>query len=706
MDILFLQKLTYNICLLLGAGVLYSELNLKPARRNWHIDLLAGAILGVICLVVMLNPWILRPGLVFDVRSILLSVAGLFFPPLSAMTAAAIAAGYRLNLGGPGAAMGVAVIFTTTATGILWRRLRPHITLTPSFGELALFGLAVHLIMLGCAVLLPSELRADTLRNISLPVLVIYPVGTMVFALLLLRQGERERGRRALAESEDRYRAVSEHSHNAICVLNQAGRITWVNGKMTALAGYPKEVYLEAPSFAKFIAPESMALVTGEFAKFAAGRPYNANYRFSILHANGEKRICECSAAHFHDKAGELNLVVSLLDVTEQSRLEAQLRQTQKMDAIGSLAGGIAHDFNNILSAISGYCGLLAKSLPAGQQAGDDVKEIMKAADRGATLTRQLLAFSRRQVISPALIDLNKSISDMTKMLRRLVGSELKLSTRLFHAPCRVKADPGQMEQVVMNLVLNARDASPKDGEITIGTEVLSEGERAGACPALPPGPLVRLTVADKGCGMSEEVQCRIFEPFFTTKPAGSGTGLGLSVVFGIVKQNGAEIEVESCPGKGSVFCVYFPFMQVQTPAAGAAEAAPAGGTETILLVDDDEAMRSIGTRLLKAFGYEVLCAADGKEALELMTRRGKPADLLITDVVMPGMSGRELARELARLKLAGRTLYMSGYTDDAIMEHGVLEPGIAFLYKPFSSDGLAAKVREILDGPPGQAVP
>jgi PAS domain S-box-containing protein len=706
MDILFLQKLTYNICLLLGAGVLYSELNLKPARRNWHIDLLAGAILGVICLVVMLNPWILRPGLVFDVRSILLSVAGLFFPPLSAMTAAAIAAGYRLNHGGPGAAMGVAVIFTTTATGILWRRLRPHITLTTSFGELALFGLAVHLVMLGCTVLLPSEMRADTLRNISLPVLVIYPVGTMVFALLLLRQGERERGRRALAESEARYRAISEHSHNAICTVNAAGRITWCNERLLKMGGYQREAVYAAPSFTAFIAPESMGFVVSNFKKAMAGEPYEHSYSFKFIRADGKVRLCEKHMMDYKDRNGAPNLVISMLDVTEHRQLETQLRQSQKMDAIGSLAGGIAHDFNNILSAISGYCGLLAKSLPAGQQAGEDVQEILKAADRGATLTRQLLAFSRRQAISPTLIDVNKAICDMTKMLRRLVGEELKLSTRLFHAPCRVKADPGQLEQVVMNLVLNARDASAKNGEIILGTEILSADERARICPALPPGPLVRLTVTDKGCGMSEEVLGRIFEPFFTTKPAGSGTGLGLSVVFGIVKQNGAEIEVQSSPGKGSVFCVYFPLAATEPQADGSAQATPAGGTETVLLVDDDEAMRRIGTRLLKAFGYEVLCAADGKEALELMTRRGKPADLLITDVVMPGMSGRELARELARLKLAGRTLYMSGYTDDAIMEHGVLEPGIAFLYKPFSSDGLAAKVREILDGPPGQAVP
>jgi CheY-like chemotaxis protein len=309
--------------------------------------------------------------------------------------------------------------------------------------------------------------------------------------------------------------------------------------------------------------------------------------------------------------------------------------------------------------------------------------------------------------MAPKVVDLNKSLGDMQNMLRRIIGEDIRLSTKLFSAPCLAKVDPGLMEQIVMNLVLNARDAVSKDGEITLETSILSPSPAfSSAHPDLAPGQLVCVKVRDNGCGMGPEERKHLFEPFYTTKEKYKGTGLGLSMVFGTVKQSGGEIVVESEPGVGSSFGIYFPLVEAVIPekAASATVGVSKGGTETVLLVEDEEPLRRLGERLLRAQGYTVITAADGGEALAAAGRYGKPVDLLLTDLVMPGMSGRELALELERRKLALRTLYMSGYTDEAIVKHGVLEPGIAFIYKPFTADALYGKLREVLDGPADQA--
>jgi len=391
-----------------------------------------------------------------------------------------------------------------------------------------------------------------------------------------------------------------------------------------------------------------------------------------------------------------------------RARIEGQLLQSQKMESIGRLAGGVAHDFNNILTAIKFYGEQVRKAMPPGDQKRDDAAEILSAADRAVSLTRQLLAVSRRQVMTPKVADLNVVTADMLNMLSRLIGEHIELKTDLSVEPCMVKVDTGQIEQVVMNLAVNARDAMPDGGTIRIETAVV-DGTPALflAHPDLPRGRLVRLRITDNGCGMKPEVIEHIFEPFFTTKAPGKGTGLGLSTVFGIIKQSGGEVEVESRPGLGTTFSIYLAYSGEPCAENGAdggtCAARPAAG-ETVLLVEDEDSLRRIGERIMAAAGYEVLSFSGSTAALKALEARGKPVDLLVTDVVMPGMGGRELAEEAQRLGLAPRVLYMSGYGDEAVMTRGGAEKSPAFIFKPFSVDALLKKMREVLDGPADKA--
>jgi signal transduction histidine kinase len=387
-------------------------------------------------------------------------------------------------------------------------------------------------------------------------------------------------------------------------------------------------------------------------------------------------------------------------DVSEQRHLEEQFRQAQKMEAVGQLAGGIAHDFNNLLTAILGNTQLLLRDLPPGDAKRGDVEEIRKASERAASLTRQLLAYSRRQMLQPEVLDLNVVVAEMDKMLRRLIGEHIALVTSLAPDLGRVRADPNQIEQVIVNLAVNARDAMPEGGKLTIQTcNVELDDSFTQAHLGSVPGSYALLTVTDTGAGMDASVRAHLFEPFFTTKEVGKGTGLGLATVYGIVKQSGGYISVYSEPAHGTAFKIYLPRISpapsssVPQPKTGAAR-----GSETILVVEDESAVLTLSRRALEAQGYVVLAASDGPAALRLVERHGGTIHLLVTDVVMPGLSGHELAGKLAVLRPGIRVLYMSGYPGDAVVQHGTLPEGSAFLQKPFSPDGLARKVRDVLD--------
>ncbi|TLY54232.1 MAG: response regulator [Gemmatimonadetes bacterium] len=400
--------------------------------------------------------------------------------------------------------------------------------------------------------------------------------------------------------------------------------------------------------------------------------------------------------------AGRRARLILAHDVTAQRQLEEQLRQSQKMEAVGQLAGGIAHDFNNLLTAILGSTQLLLNNMPSGDPRREDAEEVRHAGLRAAELTRQLLAFSRRQVLAPKVLELNVVVGNMDRMLRRLLGEDVELVTSLDPTAGAVNADPGQLEQVLLNLAVNARDAMPGGGRLSIETTRLAlHEEHLERRHRLPPGDYACLVVTDTGVGMDEATQAHLFEPFFTTKEVGKGTGLGLATVYGIVKQSGGYIWVYSEPRRGTTVKVYLPRVPgaSEAPAPAPPARAARGGNETVLLVEDAAPVRALARRSLEACGYRVLDASDGPSALELSARHAAGIDLLVTDVVMPGMSGRELAERLAPQRPEMKVLYTSGYTDDAMVRQGVLNAGVAFLQKPFVPDMLARKVREVLDG-------
>ena len=388
-------------------------------------------------------------------------------------------------------------------------------------------------------------------------------------------------------------------------------------------------------------------------------------------------------------------------DVTEQHALEGQLRQTDRLESVGRLAGGVAHDFNNLLTGIKGFTQLAHDALPEGSPARADLEEVRQLSDRAASLTRQLLAFSRKQALEVAVFNINELVENCTKMLGRLIGEDIALEFLPADDLGSVEADPGQIEQILMNLAVNARDAMPTGGQITIETANVSlDEEYAKRHVGVNPGQYVMLAVTDTGCGMDPATQDQIFEPFFTTKEVDKGTGLGLATVYGIVKQHGGNIWVYSEIGEGTTFKVYLPRVDADDRglATEAEPAAALGGAETILFVEDEKAVREVALRTLGAYGYHVLIAACAEEAEALFATRGAEIDLLVTDVVMPGKSGRELYSALAVERPSLMVIYTSGYTANAIVHLGVLEEGTQFIQKPYSPEALARKIRETLD--------
>ncbi len=414
-----------------------------------------------------------------------------------------------------------------------------------------------------------------------------------------------------------------------------------------------------------------------------------------FTYPDGEKRAFELRI-----EACDLGVMVLSIDVTEGRRLEEQLRHAQRMDAIGRLAGSVAHDFNNLLSVILSYSTMTLEDLRPTDPLRGDIEAIKLAGERAAELTQQLLAFSRRQILAPKVVDLNEILQVSERMLARLLGENIELSARLARNLSRINVDPGQIDQVLMNLVVNARDAMPTGGKLSIETrDILFDEAAAASHFGMKKGLHVQLSVSDTGIGMDEATKSRIFEPFFTTKDSGKGTGLGLSTVFGIVQQSGGSIWVDSEIGKGTRFRIYFPAV---SEAAFAARESPIperlDGNETILLVEDQAEVRRVSCEILRRLGYRVLEAANPGEAVLECERYPGAIDLLLTDVVMPRMNGRELAERLVKLRPSMAVLFMSGYTEDAIVHHGILDSGIAYLQKPIVPAALARRVREVLD--------
>lgn len=511
---------------------------------------------------------------------------------------------------------------------------------------------------------------------------------------------DRKRASEALRLSEISFRSVIENAPYGIYRAQASGKLLLVNPALQKMLGYASQEELLKISLSNeiYLDPLEHQKVIDLFANQKAFTDVEVEWK----RKDGTPMRARCTGWLVKDtRARDGYFEVFAEDVTEKWLLERQLRMAQKMEAVGRLSGGIAHDFNNLLGVIIGYSQVLKRTLPRGSAFLEHAEEIEKAGQRAAALTRQLLAFSRQQVLAPAVLDLNSVISEMQKLLPRLIGEDIEIVMDLNAASGRVKADQGQFEQVVMNLVVNARDAMPHGGKVVIATVNASLDEfYTRQHPGSRAGDYVMLSVSDTGTGIDAETLAHIFEPFFTTKERGKGTGLGLATVYGIVKQSGGYVWVASTLGKGTSFEVYLPRIEeAVTVVEAAAPCIPAfQGAETILLVEDADALRKLTHMLLEQHGYRVLAAENGVDALLLAHQQSGRIDLLVTDVIMPGLNGRALAKQLESLRPGLKVLYVSGYTDDAIVDHGVLEADIHLLHKPFSEESLIRKVREVLD--------
>jgi two-component system, cell cycle sensor histidine kinase and response regulator CckA len=526
--------------------------------------------------------------------------------------------------------------------------------------------------------------------------------GTHDFALLGSAIGQMAEQLRLrtniLRDRQDWFRMLLENGSDIILTLDRSWLIGFASPSLAHMLGWTPDQVARKP-LEGFVHPGDTDAVRVALATTVRRSGFGEPIAFRFRHADGGWRSLEAMANHPRDWPGKEQIILTARDITSRERLEGQLRQAQKMEALGRFAGGVAHDFNNLLTAIQGYTSLLMNDLGPADPRREDLEEIRKASERAAALTRQILAFSRRQVAEPEAVNLNAVIREMERLLPRLVGEEIAVESALDPGLDAVHADPRQLEQVIMNLAVNARDAMPTGGRLLIETanEFLSESDSRVA-PDLPPGPYIRLTVSDTGTGIAHEIQGKIFDPFFTTKGPGQGTGLGLATVYGIIKQAGGQVEVESAPDRGATFRVHLPRIEGlqldQSPRLGS-EPGPRG-SETILLVEDEEAVRVFANKALEKQGYTVLEACHGRDALDRLAEHSGPVHLVITDIVMPEMGGSELALEMAREHPEVPILFLSGYSDGEIAVRGLGQGG-AFLPKPFTSDVLARKVREVL---------
>ncbi len=924
-------------------------------RTPWQIAV--GLVLGGLCMALIATSFRLESGIVFDTRSVLLGVSGLFFGAVPTAVAMAVAAAFRLLKGGVGAWTGVSVTLATGALGILWRRFRKGRLQDVRAWELYAFGIAVHLVMLALMLTLPRDSARHVLHDISLPVLLVYPVATAALGLLLANRLRREQAAADLAASEERFRSLVELSPVPMGFIDAADRVVLFNRRFTELFGYsaadiptladwwrrayPDEAYrrevvrtwsaaLEKAAREKSVAeptefhvtckngevrdveisgtridggtlacfadlterrrteaalresearlrlliehaPAALAMFDRDMRYLAVSRRWLADYKlegqdllgrshYEVFPEIGEKikqhhlrglagevlrsdedrfvradgsvqylrwemhpwrdgrgavggiviftedvtpqkqaetalreseerfrtlvdgapegifvqadgrflfvnpalvrmlgaarpedligqDILGLIAPEYHAavrerirrqlETGELSPpmeqeylrldgarvqvettavpvrfagrdahLVFIRDVAERRRIEAekqnlqaQLVQAQKMDSIGRLAGGVAHDFNNMLGVILGHADLALGKTDAASPLLNSLQEIRKAAVRSSDLARQLLAFARKQTIAPKPLDLNETVAGMLAMLRRLIGENVELAWQPCPTPARVKMDPSQIDQILANLCVNARDAIGDHGRVAIATALAAfDEDYCSSHAGFVPGDYVMLAVGDNGCGMDAETLLRLFEPFFTTKEIGKGTGLGLATVYGIVKQNNGFIDVDSQVGRGSTFKIYLPRLRDAPPPEPPAAPPPLPtGHETILLAEDDPALLKMTQMMLERIGYHVLPAPSPEEALRLARQNAGRIDLLMTDVVMPGMNGRHLSQTLLADQPGLKRLFMSGYTADVIARHGVLEPGVHFIAKPFTPAELAHQLREIL---------
>lgn len=707
------HALINNLTLLVSLGVLYSVILRKfPQNLTLH-DMLSGVLFGAIALFAMVTPLRLHEGPIYDGRSIILSLAGLFGGPIAGLLAAAITATGRFWIGGVGQWVGVGVIAEATLLGILFHflaRRHPRLMRWPSLWA---FGVAVHLGMIALHLGLPAEIRWSVVQQIAAPVLLLYPLVFMLLAWVFEDQRQAAGTAKRLLDHERLLQDILDAMPNPVYYKASDGTYLACNQAFAYYAGQRIEDMIGRTMDG--LLPPPVAAVIAQKDQELFENPGVQHFDVTIPCADGVTREVAFDRAALHNPDGSIaGIVACASDLTPHRKLEDQLRQAAKLEAVGRLAGGVAHDFNNMLGVILGQTEELLDSIGEHDGRRAELEEIRRAAQRSTELTRQLLSFARRQTVNPQPLELGGQVQESLRMLRRLIPESVRIDFSPPTEPLVVLLDPAQFDQALTNLVLNARDAIEKSGQVRISLEEAILTEPHPGAPALvPAGDWVRVRVEDTGIGIPPELVDKIFEPFFTTKDLGKGTGLGLATVYGIVSQSHGHIQVRSHPGQGTTFDLYFPRHEGPSPVCRPLrprrptaellqemkETAPAPG-HTILVVEDEESNLRLIERLLKRAGYQVLAAESPARALELFDAHVDEIVLLLTDVIMPEMNGLELFLALRERKPGLECVFMSGYTADILTSQGLEENEPRFLAKPFSRDDLLRAVHEA--SPPG----
>ncbi|NMC74638.1 MAG: PAS domain-containing protein [Geobacteraceae bacterium] len=703
MDTTILKGLLNNAALLLAMCLLYDTVALsrepvRPAVR----DAVSGFILGVIGVAVMLNPLQWYSGIIFDTRSVLLCVSGLFFGPVATAVAMGMTGAYRFYLGGSGTLVGIAVIAATGGIGMLWRRLRRTAPEDFSFLDFYVFGLFVHAVMMSLMLLLPGGLVAETMLRIGLPVMTVYPVATVLLGKLMAGRHKRDQTAEALRESEERWQFALEGSGDGVWDNDIRTGKNYYSDQCKRMLGYePDEIGDSFDAWLNRVHPDDRERVLEEAQRHLRGEVpvYVAEFRIRCRDGSYKWVLSRGKVMARNERGEPLRIVGTHSDITHRKLLEEQLTRSQKMEAVGQLAGGVAHDFNNILTTIIGRAYLLESRLADQRDLLAHVEQITMAAERAAALTQRLLAFSREEVVELRRLSLNDVVRNSSDLLSRLVCGDVEITYRLAETSPVVLADEVRLSQILMNLAANARDAISGAGSILISTDT-SRIECPGGSPGgdVPCGDYALLSVADTGSGLDEGVRERIFEPFFTTKEVGKGTGLGLAVVYGIVRQHNGFISVRSEPGRGTTFTVHLPLVEGAPDDREAGVEAPVPrGDGTILVAEDEDAVRALMKAILVENGYRVIEAENGVEAVARFMENRDGIDAVLLDVIMPRMNGRQACEEIVKVRPDVKILFVSGYAGDFLDADLQKRGENGFIQKPLRPGEFISRIRQTL---------
>jgi PAS domain S-box-containing protein len=690
--------LIHNLALLVALSVVSGFIG-----HRWKHELrgvfLQGVVFGSAAVIGMLRPLALAPGLIFDGRSVMISLCGLFFGPAAVAVAGAMTLICRILQGGIGAVMGVSVILSSALVGVIFHFQWIRRDMDVSAVQLLGFGLIVHAVMVLLVFILPEHMVFITLKRIGLPVLLTYPPATVLVGKILSDHQARDRSRKKMKQAQERFKMLVNHAPFGMLLIGRDRRFLLVNPKFKKMFGYDETDVPNGKEWFRRAFPDTEyrrnVIATWIADEKNAQEGEQRPRTFTVTCKSGEKKVISFIPVTLTN--GEQ--LMTTVDITRDVEMENRFHQTDRLESVGRLAAGVAHDLNNLLSPILGNAELMLLDLDQTAKSYRRIQGIIQAAERSRDLIAQLLAFGRKQVLEMLVLDLRRIVDDMKKLVQRMIRENIRMETILCAEPCPVSADPGRIGQILMNLCVNAQDAMPDGGTLTIEVMHIRLDEitcKTSACAA--PGDYILLTVSDTGCGMDEETQQHIFEPFFTTKKE-LGTGLGLATVYGIVKQHDGNIWVYSEPGKGTVFKVYLPALLTEIAAVEKPIESKKHllGAETILVVEDNEMAREVACSILVQLGYTVFSATGGNDALSFLDGYREPVNLLLTDVVMPDMDGKTLFEKVSRLLPDIRVLFMSGYAMNTISHHGVLDEGVYFIQKPFSIEALATRVREVL---------